>query len=127
MAVNLFQVVILAVLAGIVAHVASRWRRGELVFSQFLAWTAFWMAGAAAVTFPDAATRLAHWFGIGRGVDFVMYVSLLAVFYAIFRMLVKIERTNRDITELVRRLALEARLREDGEASARLSGRGGSG
>ena len=43
----------------------------------------------------------------------MIYVSIPALFYAVFRLLVRTERLNRDITQLTRALALEIQRREE--------------
>lgn len=115
---TLIQAILLSLIAIIVLHIAARWRRGELPTLQFLAWLAFWLTGAVAVLFPDSATDVARRLGVGRGVDLIIYFSLVALFYAIFRIFVRIERVGRDITTLTRLLAIEVRLREEREGAS---------
>lgn len=112
---QLVQFVLLGVIAVIAVHVALRRRRGEIGRGVALAWLAFWALAALAVVFQSLTTELAHRLGVGRGVDVVIYFSLVAIFYILFRVLVKIERLNRDVSELVRQMAIEGRLRRDRE------------
>lgn len=58
---------------------------------------------------PNSLTKLANFFGIGRGADLVLYVGLVAVFYFIFRIYVRLEKMERNITKIVRDDTLEFR------------------
>ena len=44
-----------------------------------------------------------------------MYVSIIALFYAVFRLLVRIEDVEREITKLVRTLAIQEKEAEEKE------------
>jgi hypothetical protein len=115
---NMIQIVLLAVIALMTFHAFSQKLRGDIGTVALVAWLAVWLGGAAVVIFPDFSTRLAGRFGVGRGADLVMYVSIPALFYAVFRLLVRTERLNRDITQLTRALALEIQRREESGTAA---------
>jgi hypothetical protein len=44
---------------------------------------------------------------VGRGVDLVIYISVLILFYLIFRTLVRLDKIEKDITKIVREVALK--------------------
>ena len=113
MTFNLIQFLLVAVIAVMAIHAISQKRRGDIGYPQLLVWLAIWAAGAIVVIFPDFASRLAGRFGVGRGADLVIYVSIPALFYAVFRLLIKTERLNRELTNLTRALALEVQRREE--------------
>jgi hypothetical protein len=83
-----------------------------------LFWCLVWLGTALIVTFPDATSLLARQLGIGRGVDLVMYVTLVVAFYLIFRIHLTLDRLEQEITEIVRTIALE-RLTERNEPHSR--------
>jgi small membrane protein len=114
MTFNLIQIVLLAVILLMALHAISQRRRREIGLVQLVAWLAVWLGGAVVVVFPDLSTRLAARFGVGRGADLVIYVAIPILFYAVFRLLIRTERLNREITELTRALALEVQRREEG-------------
>ncbi len=72
-----------------------------------VSWTLFWMLAAAVVWVPESTSRIARWVGIGRGVDVVVYTSVAVLFYMVFRIIVRIEKIERDITVIVRKHALQ--------------------
>lgn len=70
-------------------------------------WMLFWILVAGFVWYPNFLTILANIFGIGRGTDLVLYVSLVVIFFILFRLHIKIESIGRDITKVVRKDSLE--------------------
>ncbi len=110
---KLIQAILLAVILLVILHITHRWRQGEIHALQWLAWLVVWLSGGAAVTFPEMTQVAARMVGVGRGVDLMIYVAVITLFYISFRTLVRVERLNRDVTEVVRMMAIEARLREE--------------
>jgi hypothetical protein len=64
-------------------------------------------AAAVAIWNPESTTRLARALGIGRGADLLIYVVAIFVVVAFFYFYQTTRRLERDITRLVRELALE--------------------
>lgn len=73
----------------------------------------FSLAAILAIIFPDTLTVIAHFFGVGRGVDLLLYAFVIAgLFFAAATVRAK-ARTDARVTELARAVALmEARLSE---------------
>jgi len=80
----------------------SKITRGELFF-----WSIIWAAVIALVFMKQHLGFLSTFFDIERPVDVIVYASIILIFYLIFRMLVKIERIEQEITAIVRKQALE--------------------
>jgi len=88
-------------------RLTMRFRRREVKWTEFLSWLIFWFAVGIAFIIPDSLTRLANILGIGRGADLVLYVAVVVLFYLIFRIFVRLEKMERNITKVVRDKALE--------------------
>ncbi len=71
-------------------------------------WFVFWLAVAIAFITPEFLTHLANLLGIGRGADLVLYVAVVVVFYLMFRIFVRLEKMEREITKVVRKDTLES-------------------
>lgn len=54
----------------------------------------------------ERLSLLAQVFGIGRGVDFVIYLSLIALFYFVYSLMVKNKQLQESVTKIVRELAV---------------------
>lgn len=73
----------------------------------------FALAAILAIIFPDALTVIANLFGVGRGVDFLLYLFVIAALLFAAATVRAKARTDARVTELARAVALmEARLTE---------------
>ena len=68
---------------------------------------AVWAAGAVAIADPMITVRLARAIGIERGTDLVVYVFALAFLGTSFFFYSRLVRMQRQITELVRHIAIQ--------------------
>lgn len=100
---------ILFVLFALLAIGAVLKRRHEKVLGVrgLVFWVLFWVAAIVIVVWPETASMLAEAFGIGRGADFVLYSAIALLFLIIFRLHIKLESLNRDLTVLTRQDALK--------------------
>jgi hypothetical protein len=62
--------------------------------------------GGIFVLFPDLATSLAHFTGVGRGVDLIIYAFILISLCAIFNLHLRIRANAAVMTELARAIAI---------------------
>lgn len=85
------------------------WRRAwQRVIRPFeaLVWTAVWGGAAVTISLPAVTGRLATLFGVGRGVDFIVYASVAMLYLLVFRLFVEHVKVERQLTLIVRREAL---------------------
>ena len=104
---SLIQVLVILFCLFAIWRVISKFKRQELKVSEFLMWLIFWLAVGVAFVMPESLTRLANLLGIGRGADLVLYVAVVVVFYLMFRIFVRLEKMERDITKVVRKDAIK--------------------
>lgn len=72
-----------------------------------LFWISLWVLAIIGVTLPGTTTKIASFFSVGRGVDAIIYIALSLLFYLVFRIYVMIEDIRREITTIVRNVALK--------------------
>ena len=77
-----------------------------------------WVATIAVVLLPKTTDLLAARVGIGRGADLVVYVMLVVLLYVVFRLVMRLQSIERDITRLMRHRALEEFEKNDAEKNA---------
>lgn len=104
------QIVIVAIAALAVGGALRRYFRRELPLRRLLAWTVVWAAATVVVLVPATSERLAAVLGVGRGVDVIIYLSVVTLFYLQFRLFAHLDRIERDITRIVREIALKENL-----------------
>lgn len=109
----LIQVIIVVFALYALSRAVLRFRSGELHLGQVALWSTFWVGVIVVAVMPQTTSWVASAVGVGRGADLVIYVSLIALFYAVFRLFVRIEQMERHITGLVREVGLrDAKLGE---------------
>ena len=113
---SVIQLILLVAFGAAVAATWQRSRQRAISRVETALWTALWLAAAFVVVRPDYASRFASLVGVGRGADAVVYGAIVALFYLVFRVFIRLDKIERDITSLVRRDALAAR---DGERKER--------
>jgi len=101
------QVLLIATLLAALIMTWRRVRQGVLSRLAGFLWSALWVAGGIVVLQPEFASLLARFLGVGRGVDAVIYVAIVGLFYLVFRIFLKLDRLERDITAIVRKVSLE--------------------
>jgi small membrane protein len=72
-------------------------------------WLAIWGGLIIVVFFPGITSVIADIVGIGRGIDVIVYTSIGLLFYLIFRLYVKLEEVEREITLVIRDNALHGK------------------
>ena len=87
--------------------VIGRYRGHELSLRAVGMWLIFWVVAGVVVLQPNSTAYFAKLVGIGRGADLVVYCSVVAIFFIIFRLMIKIDRLDRQLTKVTRELALK--------------------
>ena len=84
----------------------GRFRAKEMTAIPLFFWLVFWFVAGAVVWQPNLSTEVANRLGVGRGSDLVLYISVAVLFYLIFRLTVRLEKMEKNITKIVREITL---------------------
>ncbi|HBF66980.1 MAG TPA: DUF2304 domain-containing protein [Candidatus Magasanikbacteria bacterium] len=101
------QIILIIFIIFALSRVVIRAQKKEIRIGESLGWVVFWLLAGAAVLWPGGTVVLANTLGVGRGSDLIFYVSLALLFYMMFRIFVRLERLERNITKVVRDRALK--------------------
>ena len=101
------QIIVSLFVLLIVFRLFKKYKDNTLKTSEFIGWLLIWLIVIVAFWLPQTTSYLAILLGIGRGVDLAIYVALLIIFYLIFRVYLKIDKQQKEITKIVRHLALK--------------------
>lgn len=101
------QIVLIFFFIFAIGKVVGRVRAKEVSPRAAIFWLVFWLAAGVIVVVPDTTSTIAKWLGVGRGADVVVYVALAILFFVLFRLVVRQQRLERDLTRLVRELAFK--------------------
>jgi len=102
----LIQFVFVAALA--VAFIVT-WRRAKQnVISRLeaLVWSIAWIGASIVIMLPQTTDAVAKFFGVGRGADFIIYGSVIVLFFLVFKIFIALDKLDHQLTEIVRRDAL---------------------
>ena len=98
-------ITILALIA--LVGVVRRFKQGAISRAGLVFWLVLWIVIGALVWTPNFTNRIAAFLGVGRGADAVFYVSIVVLFYAIFRLYGRLENIEHQLSELVKKIALK--------------------
>lgn len=104
---TVIQIVLLAFIMFAISRLFLRAREKVISTRIFIFWVFIWASALVGILLPATTTKIASFFGVGRGVDVIVYISLALLFYLVFRIYVMIEDLRREITNLVRQIALQ--------------------
>lgn len=82
-------------------------KRGQIGGNEFIFWLIFWIFSMAIIASLKWIDKLVADLGFsGSGIEVILYIAVLALFYFIFRVRIKLEKIERDMTKIVREIAL---------------------
>jgi len=85
----------------------KQFRKHQMPVYWALLWVMVWLIAGVVVLLPQTTDIAARLVGVGRGVDVVIYLALVLLFYLVFRLYARQETIEREITKLVRNIALD--------------------
>ncbi len=103
---TIFQVTILGLIALVIYKATRRLLKKDLSVLLYFFWTGAWIFVAVFVICPWILNRLADFVGIGRGVDLVIYLSIFALFYFIFKINLRQDKIEKNLADIVRKIAI---------------------
>ncbi|MFZ9914582.1 MAG: DUF2304 domain-containing protein [Phycisphaerales bacterium] len=115
-----FQIILVAVLSIVALATVALALRGSIGRLASACWLVVTGAGIVFAIRPNWTTDIAHLLGISRGTDLLLYMLVLAVLQGFLLIYLKLRRVRRELTILVRELAIrEAERRGDGGSEQR--------
>lgn len=103
----IFQIVVILVALFAISRALLRLREHKLSGVSFALWTAVWFAVIVFAFWPSTSELLSAFAGIERGVDLIVYISIVILFYLVFRLTVRTETIDQNLSKLVRRYAID--------------------
>lgn len=104
---NLFQILALSVVGCLLILTVAAILRGWASRREGVFWTMLWLASAATLLWPDLTRMLARQLGIGRGADLLLYCTVVVGLVGFLMFYVRLRRLRRELTLLVRQLAIK--------------------
>jgi hypothetical protein len=104
----IFQLIVALVAFGFFANGFLKFIQGQRsqTFFKFLASSIVWLSVLFFSLFPNMAHKLSENLGFGESLNTFIFIGFLIVFIILFKIINIIERTERNISEIVRKEAL---------------------
>lgn len=107
---TIMQIIILVFVLFALSRVFLRWKAHEFGWREALFWTVIWIGVTVVVLIPSTVNVLSRALGLGGDpINALIYLSIVALFYLMYRIHVKQEKINHDLTMLVRTISLGKR------------------
>ncbi len=91
-----------------VSRVILAFRSGTLSFRELIVWISIWSSIIVVAYYPQLTDILVKFTGLKRGIDSLVYISIVVLFYSTYRIYMKIEKIEQEITGIVRESALSS-------------------
>lgn len=102
------QYIAMVVVLGLMLYVLGKYGKRDIEWEDFLFWEVFLAILLIISVFPlEIATFIKNVLGLGRPLDALFVVSIGIAYLIIFKVYLAVDRTEREITELTRNVAIE--------------------
>ena len=103
----ILQIIVLIFVGVMVLKLLLDLRKNKISLKKFSFWVVVWIALVIVVFIPGIIFFFAEVIGIERAKDLPIYVAIIILFYLLFRIGIKIEKIEQEMTKLVKNLALK--------------------
>lgn len=101
------QTIALIIILFFIFRLLDQKNKKEINRNEFSLWLIFWLIAAAAIIFIKQIDQLLQFFGFSlSGINFLIYLAVLALFYLVFRLRLSLAKLDRSLTEIARQIAL---------------------
>lgn len=102
------QIIALIIIAFFIARLYWQKQKNYIGINEFLFWLVFWILAAGLIIFLKFIDKLVARLGFsGSGIEVLLYLTVAGLFYFVFRLRLKLEKIEKDITKVVQSLALK--------------------
>jgi len=101
------QIIGLIIIAFFVIRLFWQKKHKEINANEFSFWLVFWIIAALAIVFLRQIDYFVQSLGFSAsGIDILLYVAVVMLFYFIFRLRIRLAKMENDITKIVREVAM---------------------
>lgn len=101
------QVIALIVIVFFLGRLFWQKRKNAIGYNEFYFWLVFWILSATAVVFLKYIDKAVAKLGFsGSGIEILLYIAVITLFYFIFRLRMRLEKIERDMTKIVREVSI---------------------
>ena len=102
------QIIALTIIAIFITRLVSQRKKQNIGRNEFLFWLFFWLAGPLAIIFIKRIDFLLSNLGFsGSGINFLFYLTVIILFYLVFKLRLTIAKMESNITKISRKISLD--------------------
>ena len=102
------QTIALIFIAFFLSRLYWQKRKNEISSSEFIFWLIFWLIAAISIISLKWIDILAARLGYsGSGIDVLLYVGIAILFYFIFKLRLRLAKMEKNITKIIKHIALK--------------------
>lgn len=94
---------------------AIRYVKGKNSIITTVLWALFWIVVAIFSLFPNLSNQFAKLVGITRGLDFIIILVFIILFYTVLRLYFIVDKLQNDLNTVVKQVAIENEITLDDE------------
>ena len=102
----IFQALVIVYAALTLFNACTRRQKFQITFWFFVCLVVSHIGIIVVTLFPNITSPIAHFFGIGRGADFILYTAMIIVLRILFYLYQQNRHLESQMTQIVRHLAL---------------------
>ncbi len=107
MSLSVIQIALIVFASFALIRTAMQFRSRRIPLVWALSLGVSWMVLGAVALLPQTTDLLAASVGISRGADLIVYLAIIVLVYIVFRLVMKLQKLERDVTKIVRHTALK--------------------
>jgi hypothetical protein len=101
------QIIALIIIAFFLSRLGWQKKKKNIRSREFLFWLVFWLAAAGAILALKQIDGFLSGLGFsGKGIDVLFYLAVILLFYLVFKIRLRIENMEKNITEIAREIAI---------------------
>lgn len=104
---EIIQLIIIIFALFALSRAFLRFKDNALTIRDFIFWLVLWAGVIGVALLPNIISFGSNFLGIGRSVDLIVYLGMIGLFYLVFRLYVKVESQEKEITSIVRKVAID--------------------
>ena len=86
---------------------AFRYMQGKNSALTTILWSIFWIIVAIFSLFPNLSNQFARLVGITRGLDFIIILVFIILFYTVLRLYFIVDKLQNDLNTVVKQVAID--------------------
>lgn len=102
------QIIALIIIIFFLSRLFWQKKKKELSGGEFKFWFFFWFSAGVAIFFIKQIDRFVLSLGFsGQGIEVLFYATIILLLYFVFRIRLRLERIEKDLTKITRELTLK--------------------